>query len=63
MEHRNSTSLTSSGALRNPNQRQGILGTVAHEFFHTWNMERIRLCSASSRSISRSGHERRPVAR
>jgi predicted metalloprotease with PDZ domain len=42
MEHRNSTSLTSSGALRNPNQRAGILGTVAHEFFHTWNMERVR---------------------
>ena len=42
MEHRNSTSLTSSGALRNPQQRSGILGTVAHEFFHTWNMERLR---------------------
>ena len=42
MEHRNSTSLTSSGALRNPAQRAGIIGTVAHEFFHTWNMERIR---------------------
>lgn len=42
MEHRNSTSLTSSGALRNPQQRQGILGTVAHEFFHAWNMERLR---------------------
>jgi predicted metalloprotease with PDZ domain len=42
MEHRNSTSLTSSGALRNPQQRQGMLGTVSHEFFHTWNMERIR---------------------
>jgi predicted metalloprotease with PDZ domain len=42
MEHRNSTSLTSSGALRNPGQRAGILGTVAHEFFHAWNMERIR---------------------
>jgi predicted metalloprotease with PDZ domain len=42
MEHRNSTSLTSSGALRNPQQRAGILGTVAHEFFHTWNMERLR---------------------
>jgi predicted metalloprotease with PDZ domain len=42
MEHRNSTSLTSSGALRNPGQRQGILGTVAHEFVHAWNMERIR---------------------
>jgi predicted metalloprotease with PDZ domain len=42
MEHRNSTSLTSPGALRNPAQRQGILGTVSHEFFHAWNMERIR---------------------
>jgi predicted metalloprotease with PDZ domain len=42
MEHRNSTSLTSSGALRNPGQRVGILGTVAHEFFHAWNMERLR---------------------
>ena len=42
MEHRNSTSLTSSGALRNPGQRAGIIGTVAHEFIHAWNMERIR---------------------
>jgi predicted metalloprotease with PDZ domain len=42
MEHRNSTVLTSAGALRNPAQRNGILGTVAHEFFHSWNMERIR---------------------
>ena len=42
MEHRNSTVLSSPGALRNPAQRQGILGTVAHEFFHAWNMERIR---------------------
>lgn len=42
MEHRNSTSLTSSGALRNPGQRSGIIGTVAHEFFHAWNMERLR---------------------
>ena len=42
MEHRNSTSLTSSGALRSPQQRAGILGTVAHEFFHAWNMERLR---------------------
>jgi predicted metalloprotease with PDZ domain len=42
MEHRNSTVLSSPGALRNSGQRQGILGTVAHEFFHAWNMERIR---------------------
>lgn len=42
MEHRNSTVLSSAGALRNPGQRPGLLGTVAHEFFHSWNMERIR---------------------
>jgi predicted metalloprotease with PDZ domain len=42
MEHRNSTSLTNRGALRNPGQRANIIGTVAHEFFHTWNMERLR---------------------
>ena len=40
MEHRNATILTSTrplstGMLRN-------LGTVAHEFFHQWNVERIR---------------------
>jgi predicted metalloprotease with PDZ domain len=42
MEHRNSTSLTGAGALRNPRQRAGMLGAVSHEFFHAWNMERIR---------------------
>ncbi len=42
MEHRNSTILSGPGALRNPGQRGGLLGTVAHEFFHAWNMERIR---------------------
>jgi predicted metalloprotease with PDZ domain len=42
MEHRNSTVLSGTGALRNPGQRTGLLGTVAHEFFHAWNMERIR---------------------
>src|SRR5690606_4745844 len=40
MEHRNSTILTSTrplatGALAN-------LGTLSHEFFHTWNVERLR---------------------
>ncbi len=40
MEHRNSTYIVStrplsSGAVRN-------LGTLAHEYFHQWNVERIR---------------------
>jgi predicted metalloprotease with PDZ domain len=42
MEHRNSTVLSGNGALRDPGRRLGLLGTVAHEFFHSWNMERIR---------------------
>ena len=40
MEHRNSTVLTSSGSIRN--DLLGLWGTVAHEFIHAWNMERIR---------------------
>ncbi|MSR20339.1 MAG: M61 family peptidase [Gemmatimonadetes bacterium] len=40
MEHRNSTSLTSSGTLER--SAGGLLGTLSHEFFHSWNMERIR---------------------
>ncbi|HKP30905.1 MAG TPA: hypothetical protein VJU15_15945, partial [Gemmatimonadales bacterium] len=40
MEHRNSTVLTSSRGLKT--NARGNLGTVAHEFFHSWNVERIR---------------------
>ncbi|WP_375434767.1 M61 family metallopeptidase [uncultured Hymenobacter sp.] len=41
MEHRNSTSLTSNRPLRGPGALDN-LGTVSHEFFHSWNVERIR---------------------
>lgn len=40
MEHRNSTSLTSSGSIAQAGAQ--LLGTVSHEFFHAWNVERIR---------------------
>ena len=40
MEHRNSTVLTSSQSLAAA--RVGLLSTVAHELFHSWNAERIR---------------------
>jgi len=40
MEHRNSTIITSSGSIRA--NRGGLLSTVSHEFFHSWNVERIR---------------------
>jgi predicted metalloprotease with PDZ domain len=40
MEHRNSTVMTASGSIRS--NRSSLLDTVAHEFFHNWNVERIR---------------------
>ena len=40
MEHRNSTVISSSSSIAQ--NRNGLLDTVAHEFFHNWNVERIR---------------------
>jgi len=42
MEHRNSTILTEPARLRMPDEQEGALSTAAHEFFHSWNVERIR---------------------
>lgn len=41
MEHRNSTVLTDKEGLAQGGMT-GNIGTVAHEFFHCWNVERIR---------------------
>lgn len=41
MEHRNSTILTSTRSLGDGGMERNI-GTVSHEFFHAWNVERIR---------------------
>lgn len=41
MEHRNSTILTSTESLADGGMQKNI-GTVSHEFFHAWNVERIR---------------------
>jgi predicted metalloprotease with PDZ domain len=40
MEHRNSTVMTEAASIRT--SRRSLLDTVAHEFFHAWNVERIR---------------------
>ena len=40
MEHRNSTVVAEGASIRG--NVRGVLGTVAHEFFHAWNVERIR---------------------
>ena len=42
MEHRNSTVVASATSFKNPQAVRGALGTVSHEFFHCWNVERIR---------------------
>lgn len=41
MEHRNSTVMTDVNPLSEGGAKENI-GTVAHEFFHSWNVERIR---------------------
>ncbi|MFS4468801.1 M61 family metallopeptidase [Maribacter sp. 2210JD10-5] len=41
MEHRNSTVLTTKTSLADGGMERNI-GTVSHEFFHAWNVERIR---------------------
>ena len=40
MEHRNSTVISANGSIAATRER--LLDTVAHEFFHCWNVERIR---------------------
>ena len=40
MEHRNSTIVSANGSLARNMMR--LLGTVSHEYFHSWNVERIR---------------------
>ncbi|MDZ7807750.1 MAG: hypothetical protein U5K71_11635 [Gracilimonas sp.] len=44
MEHRNSTVVTNSKPLDEPLGETSI-GTISHEFLHTWNVERIRPAS------------------
>ncbi len=41
MEHRNSTILTSRRSLEGENALQNLF-TLSHEFFHSWNVERMR---------------------
>jgi predicted metalloprotease with PDZ domain len=43
MEHRNSTVCSASVPLATHKDR--LIGTVSHEFFHCWNVERIRPAS------------------
>jgi predicted metalloprotease with PDZ domain len=42
MEHRNSTVISSTQNLSDRQHRIARLPTITHEFFHSWNMERLR---------------------
>ncbi|MBX2941247.1 MAG: M61 family metallopeptidase [Cyclobacteriaceae bacterium] len=53
MEHRNSTYVTGRNSL----EGEGInraLGTISHEFFHCWNVERIRPASLAPFNFERA---------
>lgn len=42
MEHLTSTQVIEANALAAPDVYEDTLGTVAHEFFHVWNVKRLR---------------------
>ncbi len=42
MEHLTSTQIIEPGALAEPGVYESALGTAAHEFFHVWNVKRLR---------------------
>ena len=42
MEHLNSTQIIQSGVLADSGSYYGALRTSAHEFFHAWNVKRLR---------------------
>ncbi len=56
MEHRNSTILASTASLATGALR--LLGTVSHEYFHSWNVERIRPSSLEPFDFERANMSR-----
>ncbi|MBD0369287.1 MAG: M61 family metallopeptidase [Pyrinomonadaceae bacterium] len=42
MEHLTSTQIIEPGALAESDSYEGAIGTAAHEFFHVWNVKRMR---------------------
>ena len=42
MEHLTSTQIIMPGALGDPGQLEEALATASHEFFHVWNVKRLR---------------------
>ena len=42
MEHLNSTQIIETGPLSDRAMLEGAIGTASHEFFHVWNVKRMR---------------------
>jgi predicted metalloprotease with PDZ domain len=58
MEHLTSTQIILSGALGDPGQLEEALATAAHEFFHVWNVKRLRPIELGPWDFTRPAHTR-----
>jgi len=65
LEHRASTALMTSrrdlpaqGRAAAPEGYQSFLGLVSHEYFHTWNVKRIKPAAFTPYDLSRPNHTR-----
>ena len=65
LEHRASTALMASrndlpvtGSAKAPDGYQTFLGLVSHEYFHTWNVKRIKPAAFAPYDLSRENHTR-----
>lgn len=54
MEHRNSTGISGNASIKNDAGRHRALGTISHEYFHNWNVERIRPAGLEPFDFSRA---------
>ena len=65
LEHRASTALMAArndlpvtGVVKAPEGYQTFLGLVSHEYFHTWNVKRIKPAAFAPYDLSRENHTR-----
>ena len=58
MEHLTSTQIILSGALGDPGQLEEALATASHEFFHVWNVKRLRPIELGPWDFTRPAHTR-----
>ena len=58
MEHLTSTQIIEPGALAEVGVYEDTLGTVAHEFFHVWNVKRLRPLELGPWDFTRSANTR-----